>query len=156
MFRCPIVWEVPFCLHHRLKTGPGKTGMSRGIKALQAVLNRFSVNNRSNMFVYQESNGNVFYLRLHERTSDDKPLQSSKLSESDEKLMVSRSSSVASLSQAKSLGISTDHSSSSSTSAMDLLRPRVRSFGERESDILNKSGDSIVLMVSIFYESGGY
>ncbi|XP_011497452.1 PREDICTED: protein SZT2-like isoform X2 [Ceratosolen solmsi marchali] len=154
MFRCPIVWEVPFCLHHRLKTGPGKTGMSRGIKALQAVLNRFSVNNRSNMFVYQESNGNVFYLRLHERTSDDRPLQSSKLSESDERLMVSRSSSVASLSQAKSLGISTDQSSSSSTSAMDLLRPRVRSFGERESDILNKSGDSIVLMVHGISEAG--
>ncbi|XP_031787876.1 KICSTOR complex protein SZT2 isoform X2 [Nasonia vitripennis] len=154
MFRCPIVWEVPFCLHHRLKTGPGKTGLSRGIKALQAVLNRFSVNNRSNMFVYQESNGNVFYLRLHERTSDDRPLQSSKLSESDEKLIVSRSSSIASLSQAKSLGVSVDLNSSSSTSTMDLLRPRVRSFGERESDILNKSGDSIVLMVHGISEAG--
>lgn len=145
MFRCPIVCEVPFCLHHRLKTGPGKTGLSRGIKALQAVLNRFSVNNRSNMFVYQENNGNVFYLRLHERTSDDRPLQSNKLSESDEKLMVSRSSSIASLSQAKSLGVSMDQAFTSSISSD--LRPRVRSFGERESDLLNKSGDSIVLMV---------
>ncbi|KAJ8681967.1 hypothetical protein QAD02_017759 [Eretmocerus hayati] len=152
MFRCPVVWEVPFCLHHRLKTGPGKTGLSRGIKALQAVLNRFSVNNRANMFVYQESNGNVFYLRLHERTSDDRPLQSSKLSESDEKLMVSRSSSIASLSHAKSLGLSADQSSSSASA--DLLRPRVRSFGERESDILNKSGDSIVLMVHGISEAG--
>ena len=148
MFRCPKVCEVPFCLHHRLKTGPGKTGLSRGIKALQTVLNRFSVNNRANMFVYQENNGNVFYLRLQERTSDDKPLQSNKLSESDEKLMVSRSSSIASLSQAKSLGVSVDQTSMSSGAAMDLLRPRVRSFGERESDVLNKSGDSIILMVN--------
>lgn len=112
---------------------------------MQAVLNRFSVNNRANMFVYQESNGNVFYLRLQERTSDDRPLQSSKLSESDEKLMVSRSSSIASLSQAKSLGMSSDQSSIGSI--MDQLRPRVRSFGEKESDLMNKNEDSIILLV---------
>ncbi|XP_014220610.1 KICSTOR complex protein SZT2-like isoform X1 [Trichogramma pretiosum] len=153
MFRCPIVWEVPFCLHHRLKTGPGKTGMSRGIKVLQAVLNRFSVNNRSNMFVYQERNKNVFYLRLHERTGDEKSLQSGKLSESDEKIVVSRSSSITSLSQTRIMAQSTDHVSGSSINS-ELLRPRVRSFGERESDIMNKSGDSIVLMVHGISEAG--
>ncbi|CAB0036663.1 unnamed protein product [Trichogramma brassicae] len=153
MFRCPIVWEVPFCLHHRLKTGPGKTGMSRGIKVLQAVLNRFSVNNRANMFVYQERNKNVFYLRLHERTGDEKSLQSGKLSESDEKIVVSRSSSITSLSQTRIMAQSTDHVSGSSINS-ELLRPRVRSFGERESDIMNKSGDSIVLMVHGISEAG--
>ncbi|XP_023246457.1 KICSTOR complex protein SZT2 [Copidosoma floridanum] len=153
MFCCPIVCEVPFCLHHRLKTGPGKTGLSRGIKALQTVLNRFSVNNRANMFVYQENNGNVFYLRLLERTYDDRPLHSNKLSESDEKLMVSRSNSAASLSQAKSLGVTSDQPSFATAEA-DPLRPRVRSFGERESDLLNKSGDLIVLMVHGVSEVG--
>lgn len=101
------------------------------------------------MFVYQENNGNVFYLRLQEHTSDDRPLQSSKLSESDEKLMFSRSSSITSLSQAKSLGISADQSSL--TSVMDQVRPRVRSFGEKESDYLSKNEDSIILLVQIFF-----
>lgn len=140
MFRCPVVWEMPFCLHPRLKTGPGRSGLSRGIKALHAVLNRFSVNNRSNMFVYREKNDNVFYLRLHEQTSDGKSLQN-KLSESDERLVVSRSSSIASLSQARGTSLLNEQS------IIDDTRPRVRSFGEKESDILNKTGDSIVLMV---------
>ena len=147
IFRCPVVWEMPFCLHPRLKTGPGRSGLSRGIKALHGVLNRLSVNNRSNMFVYQEKNGNVFYLRLHEQTCDGKSLQN-KLSESDEKLMVSRSSSIASLSQARGTSLLNEHS------AIHDTRPRVRSFGEKESDILNKSGDSIVLMVHGISEAG--
>lgn len=142
IFRCPVVWEVPFCLHPRLKTGPGKPGLSRGIKALQAVLNRFSVNNRSNMFVYQENNENVFYLRLHEQISEVKPLQS-KLSESHEKLVVSRSSSITSLSQPKGKeGEGSD------------ARPRVRSFGEKESDLINKPDDLIILMVHGISEAG--
>lgn len=144
LFRCPVVWEVPFCLHPRLKTGPGKPGLSRGIKALQAVLNRFSVNNRSNMFVYQENNENVFYLRLHEQISEVKPMQN-KLSESHEKLVVSRSSSITSLShnrgkEGDALGVDT--------------RPRVRSFGERESDLLNKPDDLIILMVHGISDAG--
>lgn len=150
MFRCPVIWEEPFNLHPRLKTGPGRSGLSRGIKALHGVLNRLSVNNRDNMFVYQENNDNVFYLRLHEQTCDGKPLQN-KLSESDEKLVVSRSNSVASLSQAKSIGPTNDHTTLNNT------RPRVRSFGEKESDILNKSGsfgDSIILMVHGISEAG--
>ena len=62
-FACKVVWETHFSLHPRLKTGPGKPGLSRGIQALRTVLNRFSVNNRKNMFVYQDHSGNVFYLR---------------------------------------------------------------------------------------------
>ena len=147
MFRCPVIWEEPFNLHPRLKTGPGRSGLSRGIKALHGVLNRLSVNNRNNMFVYQENNENVFYLRLHEQMNDVKPLQN-KLSESDEKLVVSRSNSVASLSQAKGIGMVNDHVVANDT------RPRVRSFGEKESDILNKTGDSIILMVHGISEAG--
>lgn len=147
MFRCPVIWKEPFNLHPRLKTGPGRSGLSRGIKALHGVLNRLSVNNRNNMFVYQENNENVFYLRLHEQTNDVKPLQN-KLSESDEKLVVSRSNSVASLSQAKGIGLVNDHVIANDT------RPRVRSFGEKESDVLNKTGDSIILMVHGISEAG--
>jgi len=62
-FACEIVWERHFILHPRLKTGPGKSGFSRGIQALKSVLNRFCVNNRRNMFVYKDNQGNVFYLR---------------------------------------------------------------------------------------------
>ncbi|XP_032678990.1 KICSTOR complex protein SZT2-like [Odontomachus brunneus] len=147
MFRCPVIWEEPFSLHPRLKTGPGRSGLSRGITAMHAVLNRLFVNNRNNMFVYQENNKNVFYLRLHEQTNDGKSLQN-KLSESDEKLVVSRSNSVASLSRAKGIGLTNDPVMSDDT------RPRVRSFGEKESDILNKTGDSIILMVHGISEAG--
>lgn len=147
MFRCPVIWKEPFNLHPRLKTGPGRSGLSRGITALHGVLNRLSVNNRNNMFVYQENNENVFYLRLHEQTNDGKSLQN-KLSESDEKLVVSRSNSVASLSRAKGIGLTNDPGMSDDT------RPRVRSFGEKESDILNKTGDSIILMVHGISDAG--
>ncbi|KAK0161678.1 hypothetical protein PV327_008097 [Microctonus hyperodae] len=147
MFRCSIVWEETFCLHPRLKTGPGRSGLSRGIKALHVVLSRFSVNNRDNMFVYRESNSNVFYLRLHERTSDGKSLQN-KLSESDERLMVSRSNSIASLSHSRLSGHRMD------PTKVDDTRPRVRSFGEKDSDYMHKSDDSIVLMVHGISEPG--
>ncbi|CAD6224796.1 GSCOCG00005557001-RA-CDS, partial [Cotesia congregata] len=150
MFRCSVMWEETFCLHPRLKTGPGRSGLSRGIKALQVVLNRFSVNNRTNMFVYRENNSqkNVFYLRLHEQTSDGKSLQN-KLSESDERLMVSRSNSIASLSQSRMSG---SHQMDSGKN--DDTRPRVRSFGEKDSDYMNKCDDSIVLMVHGISEPG--
>lgn len=58
-FSCPVVFEMPFFLHPRLKTGPGKSG----IFALKSVLDKFSVSNRNNMFVYQDRDSNVFYLR---------------------------------------------------------------------------------------------
>ncbi|XP_043250268.1 KICSTOR complex protein SZT2-like isoform X1 [Colletes gigas] len=143
MFRCRVVWEFTFRLHPRLKTGPGRSGLSRGIKALHGVLNRFAVTNRCNMFVYQENNKNVFYLRLHEQISDGKSLQN-KLSDSDEKLVVSRSNSVVSLSQAKL----NDNITSTDS------RPRVRSFSEKESNALNKTEDSIVLMVHGISDAG--
>ncbi|CAL7950911.1 unnamed protein product [Xylocopa violacea] len=143
MFRCRVVWKFVFRLHPRLKTGPGRSGLSRGIKALHGVLTRFAVSNRSNMFVYQENNKNVFYLRLHEQISDGKSLQN-KLSESDEQLVVSRSNSVVSLSQVKI----NDNSTSNDT------RPRVRSFSEKESNILNKTEDSIILMVHGISDAG--
>ncbi|OAD53477.1 Protein SZT2, partial [Eufriesea mexicana] len=143
MFRCRVVWKFTFQLHPRLKTGPGRSGLSRGIKALHGVLNRFAVSNRSNMFVYQENNKNVFYLRLHEQISDGKTLQN-KLSESDEQLVVSRSNSVVSLSQVKL----NENVTSNDT------RPRVRSFSEKESNVLNKTEDSIVLMVHGISDAG--
>lgn len=62
-FSCQVVWETHFTLHPRLKTGPGKPGLSRGFSALRLVLNKFAVTNRKNMFVYQDNSGNVFYLR---------------------------------------------------------------------------------------------
>jgi hypothetical protein len=65
-FQCRQVWETHFPLHPRLKTGPGKLGTSKGVQQLRIVLSAFSVNNRNNMFVYQEDSGNVFYLRLNE------------------------------------------------------------------------------------------
>ncbi|XP_026671200.1 KICSTOR complex protein SZT2-like [Ceratina calcarata] len=143
MFQCRVVWKFTFRLHPRLKTGPGRPGLSRGIKALHGVLNRFAVTNRSNMFVYQENNKNVFYLRLHEQISNNKSLQSN-LSDDSEQLLVSRSNSVVSLSQT-TLG----NNNSSDT------RPRVRSFSEKQSNVLNKdSEDSIVLMVHGISEAG--
>lgn len=62
-FRCPVVWSTHFVLHPRLKTGPGKSGISRGILALKNILDKFSVSNRNNMFVYRDIKCNVFYLR---------------------------------------------------------------------------------------------
>ena len=57
-FACDIVWKKHFPLHPRLQSGP-----SRGISAMRTFLNSFSVNNRKNLFVYQESLNSVFYLR---------------------------------------------------------------------------------------------
>ncbi|CAN7944388.1 unnamed protein product, partial [Ixodes pacificus] len=62
-FDCSVVWSTHFSLHPRLNMGPGRSGVSRGLQALRAVLTGFSVNNRKNMFVYQENSGPVFYLR---------------------------------------------------------------------------------------------
>ena len=62
-FSCGIVWAVRFYLHPRLKTPGVKTGAHRALTVLQGVLNAFSVTNRKNMFVYQDRDDNVFYLR---------------------------------------------------------------------------------------------
>ena len=42
---------------------PGRTGISRGFKAVKSVLDRFGVSNRKDMFVYKDSDGAVFYFR---------------------------------------------------------------------------------------------
>ncbi|EFX64124.1 hypothetical protein DAPPUDRAFT_267006 [Daphnia pulex] len=53
-FQCHQVWETHFPLDPRIKTGSGKLGTSKGVQQLRIVLSAFSVNNRNNMFVYQE------------------------------------------------------------------------------------------------------
>lgn len=95
-FSCPIVWQTHFVLHPRLKTGPGKPGKSIGISALKSVLDKFSVANRKNMFVYQDKNSNVFYLRLHENLQSIYKGGQFKSNEFENQL-VSRSPSIASL-----------------------------------------------------------
>lgn len=63
-FACACMWRKVFFMHPRLKAGAQRGGMTRGVGALRGVLNKFSVNNRKNMFVIKEvSSGNVFYLR---------------------------------------------------------------------------------------------
>ncbi|XP_077498941.1 KICSTOR complex protein SZT2-like isoform X2 [Amblyomma americanum] len=96
-FDCSIVWSTHFTLHPRLNTGPGRSGVSRGLQALRAVLTGFSVNNRRNMFVYQENSGSVFYLRLHEVPCHGRHGRA----EDDVSFSGSRSSSLVSLVQKK-------------------------------------------------------
>ena len=64
-FECDRVWACHLPVHYRLKSSPGQPkGTSRGIQAARAVLERFAVSNRSNLFVYRESiSENVFYFR---------------------------------------------------------------------------------------------
>ena len=63
-FECDQVWETFLPVHYRLKRSPGQPkGTSRAIQAVRSVLDRFAVSNRSNLFVYRESSGNVFYFR---------------------------------------------------------------------------------------------
>ena len=63
-FECDKVWETFLPVHYRLKSSPGQPkGTSRGIQAVRAVLEKFAVQNRSNLFVYRESSGSVFYFR---------------------------------------------------------------------------------------------
>lgn len=158
-FRCEVVWETQFTLHPRLKIGPGKPGLSRGIQALRTVLNKFSVSNRSNMFVYQDNNSNVFYLRLHENCNSgllhQDPMRSmasfNNMDESSQ--IVFRSPSIVSLplNQQKSVIHSLDNS------LVD-VRPRVRSFGEKEreptSSIINTVEDTIALRVHGITDAG--
>ncbi|XP_054280353.1 KICSTOR complex protein SZT2-like isoform X2 [Macrosteles quadrilineatus] len=125
-FSCPVVWETHFTLHPRLKTGPTKPGLSRGIQALRTVLNRFSVNNRKNMFVYQDHLGNVFYLRLYENV---KSVARTVDGEENSPLSVSRSSSINSLNNTGAKK-NEDATSSIVSAWTKELRPRLKSFGE--------------------------
>lgn len=97
-FSCPVVWECAFVLHPRLKTGPGKSGIiSRGLTALKHILDKFSVSNRNNMFVYKDDQNNVFYIRLHENVQYSSTKLSLVRSTDFESGTVSRSPSIASL-----------------------------------------------------------
>ncbi|KAG5885699.1 hypothetical protein JTB14_002313 [Gonioctena quinquepunctata] len=151
-FSCPVVWETPFILHPRLKTGPGKSGISRGILALKNILDKFSVSNRNNMFVYRDNKNNVFYLRLHENMFFSGNKSSLRTGEF-ESGTVSRSPSIASLPfcQNKSNLTQSEQSIISSTSGD--IRPRVRSFGERESNNFPIE-DTLILKVHGITEAG--
>ncbi|XP_050434218.1 uncharacterized protein LOC126841666 isoform X2 [Adelges cooleyi] len=66
-FRCPVVWTAKFMLHPRLQHSSSM--LLLGVQVLHSVLDKLSVRNRRNMFVYrEESSGSVFYLRLYENT----------------------------------------------------------------------------------------
>nr|XP_023016879.1 KICSTOR complex protein SZT2-like [Leptinotarsa decemlineata] len=151
-FTCPVVWETPFLLHPRLKTGPGKSGISRGILALKNILDKFSVSNRNNMFVYRNCQHNVFYLRLHENTHYSGNKSSIRTGDF-ESGSVSRSPSIASLPfyQNKSTLTQSEQSIISATSGD--IRPRVRSFGERESNNFPNE-DTLILKVHGITEAG--
>ncbi|XP_056646993.1 KICSTOR complex protein SZT2-like isoform X1 [Diorhabda sublineata] len=152
-FSCPVVWETPFILHPRLKTGPGKSGISRGILALKNILDKFSVSNRTNMFVYRDNQKNVFYLRLQENMYYSGTKSFLKTNEYETTTTVSRSPSIASLpfSQNKSLLTQSEQSIVSATSTD--IRPRVRSFGERESRD-GSHEDTLILKVHGITEAG--
>ena len=63
-FRCKSVWHTHLPVHQRLMDSSGRTGISRGLKAVKTVLDRFGVSNRKDMFVYKDSTGAVFYFRF--------------------------------------------------------------------------------------------
>ncbi|MPC08798.1 Protein SZT2 [Portunus trituberculatus] len=121
-FACRTVWETRFELHHKVCTG--KVG-SKGILALRTILNPFSVNNRKNMFVYEDKSGNgshVFYLRLKEQqTSSVSPQVDGRREEAG----LPHSASVSSLVKR---GSREDDPQVVKTE----LRPRVSSFGEKD------------------------
>ncbi|KAJ9595165.1 hypothetical protein L9F63_013523, partial [Diploptera punctata] len=154
-FACNVVWETHFILHPRLKTGPGKAGFSRGVQALRMVLNRFSVSNRKNMFVYRDNSENVFYLRLHENVrSQNKSTPPGGLGRSDTEDNlpgpVSRSSSIASLTRKNTSGIPVPSSGVTEESLNQSdTRPRLESFGEKELSTQQhiSATDTVVLKV---------
>ncbi|KAL1492858.1 hypothetical protein ABEB36_011037 [Hypothenemus hampei] len=156
-FSCPVVWKKFFVLHPRLKTGPGnKAGISRGMGALKNILIKFSVTNRTNMFVYKDEQDNVFYLRLYESANVCNRL--SIRNADGESTTFSRSPSISSL---PIQNISNFHSSDQSMSSLfspELLRPRVRSFGEKESRLFDSKesiiDDTLILNVHGITEPG--
>ncbi|XP_018578793.1 KICSTOR complex protein SZT2 isoform X1 [Anoplophora glabripennis] len=151
-FSCPVVWETHFVLHPRLKTGPGKSGISRGILALKNILDKFSVSNRNNMFVYRDNQKNVFYLRLHENVHS--PNKAGLIRSSEyENATVSRSPSITSLPLGQNKNSLTQSEQSITSVISGDIRPRVRSFGEKESkDSPNE--DTLILKVHGITEAG--
>ncbi|KAJ8923504.1 hypothetical protein NQ315_010082 [Exocentrus adspersus] len=170
-FSCPVVWETHFVLHPRLKTGPGKSSISRGILALKNVLDKFSVSNRNNMYVYKNRQKNVFYLRqvwliilidssiymyiyfrLHENCHTPNKAGLVRSSEY-ENTSVSRSPSITSLPLGQNKSNLTQSQQSIMSAISGEIRPRVRSFGERESkDTPNE--DALILKVHGITEAG--
>ncbi|XP_065351660.1 KICSTOR complex protein SZT2-like isoform X3 [Cloeon dipterum] len=154
IFSCDVVWETQFLLHPRLKTGPAK----RGIQALESVLSRFPVNNRKNMFVYQDNLQNVFYLRLHESNASSMGSKMTPSSSSNQGMFLTdgemtppgtsfvRSPSISSLKR-------------DDGSKID-IRPRVKSYGERDmpmdnlSSPLPKMDEIVILKVHGITEAG--
>ncbi|XP_042227057.1 KICSTOR complex protein SZT2-like isoform X3 [Homarus americanus] len=130
-FACRVVWETKFELHPKVKCTAGKVG-SKGILALRTILNPFSVNNRKNMFVYEDSSGNgsnVFYLRLkeHQSTSVSPQVEGRR-----DETGLSRSSSVVSLGKRGSRDDDPLSLKAVGASQHYELRPRVSSFGEKD------------------------
>ncbi|ELT88148.1 hypothetical protein CAPTEDRAFT_222074 [Capitella teleta] len=100
-FACDCIWTEHFLIHPRLKVTAPRTGTTHGIQTLRSVLNKFSVNNRKNMFVVKENNGAVFYLSLSEYNGDSfNPPSAAEFKPEDDPawLTFSRSSSVISMS----------------------------------------------------------
>lgn len=144
-FSCPVVWQTNFILHPRLKTGSGKSIISRGVLALKNILDKFSVFNRNNMFVYKDQMKNVFYLRLQENMQPNCGKNPSLRPNEYETALVSRSPSIASLPLGHK-GTLGQSDASISSSASSEIRPRVRSFGEKESKN-SPNEDTLILKV---------
>eukprot|EP00057_Strongylocentrotus_purpuratus_P010158 XP_011664632.1 PREDICTED: protein SZT2 [Strongylocentrotus purpuratus] len=67
-FACDLVLSQDLPVHSRLKPSHRPNVPSRGLQALKTALAAFAVHDRKNLFVYRESSGEVFYLRLYEST----------------------------------------------------------------------------------------
>ncbi|XP_063962374.1 KICSTOR complex protein SZT2-like isoform X2 [Lytechinus pictus] len=67
-FACDLVLSQDLPVHSRLKPSHRPGVPSRGLQALKTALAAFAVHDRKNLFVYRESSGEVFYLRLYEST----------------------------------------------------------------------------------------
>ena len=77
-FRCPKVWEAEFSIHPRLLQTPqgiqlstlsaSGAGGSRAFHAFKSSLNQFTVDNRGNLFVYQDTSPerNIYYMKVLE------------------------------------------------------------------------------------------
>ena len=63
-FACDRVWRRLFFLHPRLRSGAQRPSLSKGLLSLKLVLRKFSVANRSNMFVIKETTTDaIFYMK---------------------------------------------------------------------------------------------
>ncbi|XP_071484492.1 KICSTOR complex protein SZT2-like [Diadema antillarum] len=67
-FACDRVFTTSLQVHSRLKPSHRHGAASRGLQAMKTALTAFAVQDRKNLFVYRESSGEVFYLRLYEST----------------------------------------------------------------------------------------